>query len=631
MKTKKTLKLFLTILLFGSTISKSMAQVTAATSTISNSKSYWQLSTRIGYDFPLFKEDFTYIDYKGGLMGGLSLNKYWNHWGFQIDGDYIKNTPFTTIDSPANYFTTIGTIVPLDITTKKKDLTRIFVGIGPAYKWQSQSNKLTLELAALGGIGFINGGEILVEGTNTSLTPKTKPLTYHSGFDNAKAPTFKAQVRATYWFKGGNWGVNGGAYYMNHFGVKESQKNQLLIDNGYLANNSTNGIYYYEIGKFTAPLGSTLEGQTAYSDTEGQVKERVYGQGEDQQNKIKLASVGVFAGLSYRFITHKKPKICEAVFEKKKDEPCCGTCPIYGLAVTAKDKYTNEVLVDTDIAVKNSKGEIVRTGRTNSFGVVVIEKILKDNYTISGLLNNVALTDTKVKKEELICDKVLQKEIFYADRNFIVKGRAFVCNTTTPISGINVTLENKDLAVKKSTMTDAQGNFNLQLPETGTYDLYGRKENYFSQIEKVTATDYSRDKTLFVELEICAQEAECGKGLGLKDILFDLDKYVIKEIAKIELNRLVRFMQDNPTVKVEVGSHTDCRSSAVYNQKLSQNRANASVDYVVSQGISRNRITGKGYGESKLLNECADGVTCSEVKHSINRRTEMKVICPEKK
>jgi outer membrane protein OmpA-like peptidoglycan-associated protein len=90
-------------------------------------------------------------------------------------------------------------------------------------------------------------------------------------------------------------------------------------------------------------------------------------------------------------------------------------------------------------------------------------------------------------------------------------------------------------------------------------------------------------------------------------------------------------MQDNPDVKVEVGSHTDCRSSSVYNQKLSQNRANASVDYVVSQGISRDRITGKGYGESKLLNECADGVKCSEEQHAINRRTEMKVICPEKK
>ncbi|HTM98288.1 MAG TPA: OmpA family protein, partial [Pedobacter sp.] len=64
---------------------------------------------------------------------------------------------------------------------------------------------------------------------------------------------------------------------------------------------------------------------------------------------------------------------------------------------------------------------------------------------------------------------------------------------------------------------------------------------------------------------------------------------------------------------------------------LSQNRANASVDYIVSQGIARDRIVAKGYGESKLLNGCADGVTCTEAQHAINRRTEMKVICNDKK
>ena len=90
-------------------------------------------------------------------------------------------------------------------------------------------------------------------------------------------------------------------------------------------------------------------------------------------------------------------------------------------------------------------------------------------------------------------------------------------------------------------------------------------------------------------------------------------------------------MQDNPQVKIEIGSHTDCRSSAAYNKKLSQNRANASVNYVISQGISNDRIVGKGYGESKLLNGCADGVKCTEEQHSINRRTEMKVICPNNK
>ena len=161
--------------------------------------------------------------------------------------------------------------------------------------------------------------------------------------------------------------------------------------------------------------------------------------------------------------------------------------------------------------------------------------------------------------------------------------------------------------------------------------MYGRKEGFFSQTEEINATNYNRDKTLFVKIEICAEKVDCGKAIGLKNILFDLAKYNIKEEAKDELNKLVRFMTDNPAVKVEVGSHTDCRSSFKYNQTLSQNRANASVAYIVSQGISKDRISGKGYGETKLLNECADGVKCTEDQHSINRRTEFKVICPTEK
>ena len=626
----KKLKLVITLLLVAIAYLQTNAQVTPAVT--NDPTSYWQLSARGGYDFPLYNEDFEYIDYKGGVMGGLSLNKYWKHWGFQMDFDIIKNTPTSTLPNPLPYQGSGGAIL-IPTTTQKVDITRMFVGVGPAYKYQSQSNKWTTEASVLGGIGFINGGEILVQGSDKSVRGTASGalgtpilMTYHSGFDHEKAATLKAQIRETYWFKGGRWGVHAGAYYMNHFGVNESKVNPLLISNGFLPNNSLGNVYYYQMGSFTTT--GTAGTSTAFNENQGS-KIRVNDQIDDQRQKISLASAGVFAGISYRFSPSNRVKKDKIIVDKK--DPCCGTCPIYGLTVTARDKYTKEVLADTDVAIKNSKGEIVKTAKTNAFGVVVFDKILQDDYTISGLLNNVALIDSSVKKAELICDKVLQKEILYGDRNFIVKGRAVVCNSATPISGINVSLENKDLAFKKSTMTDNEGNFLLHLPETGTYDLYGRKESYFSQIEKVSATDYNRDKTLFVKLEICAQEAECGKGLGLRNILFDLDKYVIKEIAKVELNRLVRFMQDNPGVKVEVGSHTDCRSSSAYNQTLSQNRANASVDYVVSQGIERSRISGKGYGESQLLNECGDGVSCSEDQHAINRRTEMKVICPPKK
>ena len=107
-----------------------------------------------------------------------------------------------------------------------------------------------------------------------------------------------------------------------------------------------------------------------------------------------------------------------------------------------------------------------------------------------------------------------------------------------------------------------------------------------------------------------------------------MDKYFIREDAKAELNKMVQFMKDNPNVKVELASHTDSRASDDYNKTLSQNRANAAVDYLVSKGISASRLKPIGYGETKLLNQCSNGLDCTEAQHQINRRTEMKVICP---
>ncbi|MCH5716027.1 OmpA family protein [Niabella hibiscisoli] len=125
------------------------------------------------------------------------------------------------------------------------------------------------------------------------------------------------------------------------------------------------------------------------------------------------------------------------------------------------------------------------------------------------------------------------------------------------------------------------------------------------------------------------EKTDCGKAIVLKNIYYDLDKYFIREDAKPELNKLAQFMKDNPGVKVELSSHTDSRASDSYNMTLSQKRADAAVDYLVIQGIKKERLIPVGYGERKLLNRCKDGVDCSEGEHQINRRTEIKVICPD--
>jgi outer membrane protein OmpA-like peptidoglycan-associated protein len=634
MKTK--IKNLATLLLM-ITASISFSQTTIKTDEKTNEKtnekpaSYWQIAPRVGYDFPMFKEDFNYIKYKGGIMGGLSINKYWNHWGFQTDFDYIKNTPTADIENPnfiANGAST--SVIPLSLSTTKKDITRMFFGIGPAYKYQSENNKFTTEIAVLGGLGIIDGGEILVEGYNTPLLPIPRLLTYHSGFDNQTVATLKGQIRANYYFTN-NFGANLGVYYMNHFGVNESQKNQILIDKGYQNNNESFNTYFFEQGTQTATIDTPNNGiitQTGFSDfSENEIERIREGEQINEQKKIQLQSVGIFAGVTFKFPNKVKPKkIVEE--EVKKEEPIEKK---YCVQVTAKDKFTKEILPNTDVALKNEKGEVISTAKTDAFGVTKFCDLLPMEYKIDGVLNEINLESTTVNKNEFKEEPTLNKEIIYSDKNFIIKGKAVECNSTTPIVGISVILENTEKAFKKTTISDNNGNFTMQMPVDGIFQLYGKKENYFSQTEEINASNYNREKTLYVKIEICAEKADCGKAIGLKNILFDLAKYNIREDAKPELDKLVRFMIDNPEVKVELSSHTDCRGSHKYNQNLSQNRANASVAYIISQGIAKERIVAKGYGETKLLNECADGVTCTEEQHQMNRRTEFKVICPEKK
>lgn len=126
--------------------------------------------------------------------------------------------------------------------------------------------------------------------------------------------------------------------------------------------------------------------------------------------------------------------------------------------------------------------------------------------------------------------------------------------------------------------------------------------------------------TLWVE------KVEVGMKFVMENIYYDFDKWNILPSAAVELDKLVKVMKDNPSWKVELGSHTDCRGSDAYNLVLSQKRSDSAVDYIVSKGIDRDRIIAKGYGETELVNRCDDGVPCSEAEHRENRRTEFKIL-----
>ena len=125
---------------------------------------------------------------------------------------------------------------------------------------------------------------------------------------------------------------------------------------------------------------------------------------------------------------------------------------------------------------------------------------------------------------------------------------------------------------------------------------------------------------------INAEKLEVGKKYTIDNIYYDFDKWNLLPESKVVLDRLVRIMKENPNLKAELGSHTDCRGSDAYNMKLSQKRSDSAVNYIVSKGISRDRIIAKGYGETQPVNKCKDGVPCTEEQHRMNRRTEFKIL-----
>lgn len=130
----------------------------------------------------------------------------------------------------------------------------------------------------------------------------------------------------------------------------------------------------------------------------------------------------------------------------------------------------------------------------------------------------------------------------------------------------------------------------------------------------------------FLRASIGLDSVAVGKTFKLENVYYDLDKWKLRRSSKRELDKLYAILMQFPTMRVELASHTDSRGSDSYNDKLSNNRANSCYEYLISKGIAASRIMPKGYGETVLVNECADGVKCGESNHQLNRRTEFTVL-----
>lgn len=119
---------------------------------------------------------------------------------------------------------------------------------------------------------------------------------------------------------------------------------------------------------------------------------------------------------------------------------------------------------------------------------------------------------------------------------------------------------------------------------------------------------------------------DLAKLLNLNPIYFDFDRSFIRKDAELELQKVLSVLEDNPSMVIDIRSHTDSRGTTAYNEKLSDRRATSTRNYLIAKGIDTARLTSKGYGESKLVDDCGDNSKCSEQQHQANRRSEFIII-----
>ncbi|QJW91434.1 OmpA family protein [Spirosoma taeanense] len=192
-----------------------------------------------------------------------------------------------------------------------------------------------------------------------------------------------------------------------------------------------------------------------------------------------------------------------------------------------------------------------------------------------------------------------------------------------PLEGVTVRLRNECDRSQREYVTRADGRYYFDLIEGCDYTLTASKPTFGTNTNRIRRLPKrAKPKELSADLRMLS----VGDVVTIDNIYYDLDQYSLRSGATRELDRLVATMRKYPSLVIEIRSHTDSRGEAAHNKTLSTYRARAVADYLASKGISRRRMVAIGMGESQLVNNCTDGVICTDAEHQRNRRTEFKVV-----
>jgi outer membrane protein OmpA-like peptidoglycan-associated protein len=277
-----------------------------------------------------------------------------------------------------------------------------------------------------------------------------------------------------------------------------------------------------------------------------------------------------------------------------------------------------------NVVNKNGSKQEKTTDDNGRFSLCLTEKseyefiANKSNYIENRILLNASNLISELPELKIPLSQIEEKK----ELAIVLKGKVFRASDSKTLEGYLVKLVNFCTGKEEQVLTDLNGEYSFNLKPNCNYRVAVSSPNCGLNFYDKSTMGITTSQTFIQDFSMLC----VGDVLKIDDIHYDLDKSYIRPDAAAVLDRNAMVFYKYPTMRVELRSHTDCRAPNAYNLALSQRRASSAVNYLVKLGLASNRFVAKGYGETMLLNKCADGAKCTEEEHQANRRTEFKIL-----
>ncbi len=285
------------------------------------------------------------------------------------------------------------------------------------------------------------------------------------------------------------------------------------------------------------------------------------------------------------------------------------------------DKKSRAAINGAVLDIKDGTGRFMDDAKITMLedGKFEIEVPFANAYSVSGTKNGYLQNSVSIDPaKDPLDDVVLELDKY----DYGAEGTVMHGETLQPLEGVKVGLFDANDQLIQELTTTADGKYAFSLEPEKDYRIKVEKDGFFKQSARIS----TKGKTsAVIRTDFKLFPLDVGQVVRLDNIYYDLAKWAIRPDAAKELDKLVQTLNDNPTVTIELSSHTDCRGKDAYNMTLSGKRAKSAVDHLIKQGIAKERLTSKGYGETKPVETC-ECTKCSDDEHQRNRRTEFKVL-----